>query len=231
MQITDYLYAYPWQGRANNCNSYLVKGKETILFDPGHIESDFNEDCLKMLIKQISEDGIELSTINLVLCTHGHPDHIEAAGLLSDKCQAKIGYHHGDQFIIDYFAGQGAAIVGRGGNNLQSELQLNEGYLESNPGKQETEKIEVIHTPGHSPGSVCFYLPEYKALISGDTVFENSIGRCDLPGGSAEQLANSIEKLSQIENVEYLLPGHMGYVFGQEKVKSNYDQIKRFFLR
>jgi len=231
MQINEHLYYYPWQGQANNCNSYLLKGKETILFDPGHISSDFNEDCLGMLLQQISADGIELTAIDLVLCTHGHPDHIESAGIISEKCQAKVAYHQADQFIIDYFANLGAAIKGRGGSSLQSDLQLNEGSLATNPDHNEGEKIEVLHTPGHSPGSVCFYLPDYRALISGDTVFESSIGRSDLPGGSGEQLSQSVEKLSLLDYVEFLLPGHMGYIAGADKVKNNFAQIKRFFFR
>jgi len=57
----------------------------------------------------------------------------------------------------------------------------------------------VIHTPGHSPGAVCFYLPEPGVLFSGDTVFRSSIGRHDLPGGSLEELKASIDKLAQLD--------------------------------
>ncbi|MDW7740704.1 MAG: MBL fold metallo-hydrolase, partial [Bacillota bacterium] len=67
-------------------------------------------------------------------------------------------------------------------------------------------------------------------LVSGDTIFQNSIGRADLPGGDINTLGASVEKLSNIEGIELLLPGHMGYVKGEAAVKHNFDQIKRYFF-
>jgi len=230
MQLTDSLYWYPWQGRANNCNSYLLIGKQTILFDPGHIKNDFNEHCLDILVKQIEADGINLADINYILCTHGHPDHIESVGLLREKCSATVGYHSGDDFMIEALESHYRARSGNELTSLKADFSLAEGPLVLENGSDLREPLEVVHTPGHSPGCVCFYLPDQQALISGDTVFAGSIGRADLPGGSMETLGNSIEILSQLTAVELLLPGHMGHISGADNIRKNFEQIKRFFF-
>lgn len=225
MQLSERLYYYPWQGRANNCNSYILKGKQTVLFDPGHIYNDFNESCLEMLTSQISADGFKLADIDLILCTHGHPDHVESVGMVREQSGARFGIHQGDDFILEAIAQHYASGKGKELPSLKADF-----YLEEGPISEAEDKIEVTHSPGHSPGCVCFYLPEEKALISGDTIFAGSIGRADLPGGDMATLGESVDKLARLENIELLLPGHMNHVEGAEKVKANFDQIKRFFF-
>jgi len=93
-------------------------------------------------------------------------------------------------------------------------------------------QVQVILTPGHSPGSVCLYLPEKKILITGDVIFFMSIGRTDFPGGDMLQLRNSIEKLSTLD-VECIVPGHNtdpnGIISGRDRVKRNFEAIQMFF--
>lgn len=230
MQLTEQLYAYPWRGRANNCNSYLLKGEQTILFDPGHIYNDFNESCLEMLVRQLSADGFKLEDIDYILCTHGHPDHVESAGLVREKSGARFGINRSDEFILDALTQHYASQIGKELPSLKPDFYFEEGELELGEGNSQSDRIQVLHTPGHSPGCVCFYLPDHKALISGDTIFEGSIGRADLPGGDMETLGESVDKLSRLEGVEMLLPGHMGYVTGADAVRRNFDQIIRFFF-
>ena len=230
MQLTEHLYWYPWQGRANNCNSVLFKGSKTILFDPGHIYNDFNESCLEMLTRQMSADGINLTDIDLIVCTHGHPDHVESAGLIREKSGARIGIHQGDEYIIEALPQLYAAKTGTELPSLKPDFYLDEGDLDPGSGNGATDRIEVVHSPGHSPGCVCIFLPEHNALISGDTIFEGSIGRTDFPGGDMDAMGQSVEKLSQLEGVELLLPGHMGYIKGAAAVKDNFDRIKRYFF-
>ncbi len=230
MQLTEKLYWYPWQGRANNCNSYLYKGEQLIMFDPGHINNELNENCLEMLGSQVAADGFNLTDVDLILCTHAHPDHIEAVGVIREQSGARFGVHREDEFIIEaitrHYSEQDAAEP----PSLKPDFYLEEGDLEPGSSTATGDGIKIFHTPGHSPGCVCFYLPLEKALISGDTVFESSIGRADLPGGDMQTLGQSVEKLSRLEEVEMLLPGHMGYVSGASAVKRNFDQIKRFFF-
>jgi glyoxylase-like metal-dependent hydrolase (beta-lactamase superfamily II) len=80
-------------------------------------------------------------------------------------------------------------------------------------------------TPGHSPGSICLYWPAKKALFTGDVVFNQGIGRTDLPGGSGEQLKNSIQRISRLD-VEYILTGHGNIVAGKEAVQENFKKIE-----
>ena len=89
--------------------------------------------------------------------------------------------------------------------------------------------LQVFLSPGHSPGSLCFYWPEKKVLFTGDVVFNQSIGRTDLPGGSGKHLKESITKLSGLD-VEVLCPGHGDIVTGHEAVKKNFKMIRDFWF-
>jgi glyoxylase-like metal-dependent hydrolase (beta-lactamase superfamily II) len=103
---------------------------------------------------------------------------------------------------------------------FEPEIQLREGDL-----KIGDLDFEVIHTPGHSPGSVCIYWPERKTLFTGDVVFNQGIGRTDLPGGNGQKLKESIMKISRLE-VDYVLTGHGDIVEGKEAVKNNFKAIE-----
>ncbi|OPL11796.1 MAG: hypothetical protein AVO38_15180 [delta proteobacterium ML8_D] len=228
MKLTDKLYFYPWRGNANNCNSYLFKGEKTILFDPGYIVNEFNEACLESLVDSLNQDGFDVTDIDLILCTHGHPDHVEAVSVLRAESGVTVGMHKDDEFIVEAIAKRHLSNTGDE-LNLKPDFYLEEGTLDLGV-EGGSDRIEVYHTPGHSPGCVCFHLLNEKALISGDTVFDGSIGRSDLPGGDMAALGQSIEKLSKLEDIELLLPGHMGIVTQEENVRRNFEQIKRYFF-
>lgn len=101
--------------------------------------------------------------------------------------------------------------------------------LEEGPWEVNGTELQIIHTPGHTPGSICIYWPEKKALVCGDLIFARSVGRTDLPGGNGEALKSSIEKIAELD-IELLLPGHMSYIKERDNVKRNFDFIfKRFF--
>jgi len=89
--------------------------------------------------------------------------------------------------------------------------------------------FRVIHTPGHTLGSVCLYWPEMKVLFTGDVVFRQGVGRTDLPGGKGEDLKASIRMLSELE-VEHLLPGHGDVISGRDLVKANFSEIERVWF-
>ncbi|MCJ7806708.1 MAG: MBL fold metallo-hydrolase, partial [Clostridia bacterium] len=155
MQLTEQLYWYPWQGQANNCNSYLLKGHQTILFDPGYIYNEFNENCLEMLTRQMTADGINIADIDHILCTHGHPDHVESAGIIREQSEARLAIHQGDQFILEALTQHYVSRTGKELPSLKPDIYLQEGELELSTGNSQSDRIEVIHTPGHSPGCVC----------------------------------------------------------------------------
>ena len=105
-------------------------------------------------------------------------------------------------------------------SNFAPDIMLREGEL--NVGHL---NFQVIHTPGHSPGSVCLYWPDKKVLFTGDVVFDQGVGRTDLPGGSGENLKESIRTLSRLE-VDYLLPGHGEPISGRDLVIANFSDIE-----
>jgi glyoxylase-like metal-dependent hydrolase (beta-lactamase superfamily II) len=88
-----------------------------------------------------------------------------------------------------------------------------------------TELFQVLKTPGHTPASICLYWPARKALFTGDVLFNQGIGRTDLPGGNGSMLKASIEQLSALD-VDYLLTGHGDPVIGKKAVQANFKVIR-----
>jgi hydroxyacylglutathione hydrolase len=87
------------------------------------------------------------------------------------------------------------------------------------------ESLQVLETPGHSPGSVCLYWPSKRVLIAGDVVFEMGVGRTDFPGGDGKTLIQSLERLAQLD-VDLLLPGHGNPIVGRDRIQRNFQIIR-----
>lgn len=227
MQLIEKIFYYPWQGRGNNCNSYLYAGEKVVLIDPGHIRNESGANCLNMLAKAMSLDGFSMEDIDLILCTHGHPDHCEAVTVIKRHKQTYLAMHKDEEPHMEMLARFFLQMTGKKPELPHIDIYLQEGDLEL--GKEKKDIIRILKTPGHSPGSLSFYFPLEKALITGDAVFRGSIGRTDFPGGSTEALGKSVEKLSLLD-VELLLPGHMQIIQGCEMVQRNFEMIKRIFF-
>lgn len=245
MRLFDNLFCYIWQGRGNDCNSYLfahvLRGdRPHVLIDPGHVVNELNERCLDQLLNSMQRDGLQPEDVGLIIDTHSHIDHCEANQILVEKSRAKGGKGEIKQALIalhkvddDFRRTQGrrmTAILGRE-VEFEPDFYLKEGKL--NLGKENKLSLQILHTPGHSPGSISLYSPDKKVLITGDVVFYGSIGRTDLPGGDGKLLKQSIEKLSELDT-DYLLPGHSteygAIIQGKDRVKQNFELIKRFFF-
>ena len=128
--------------------------------------------------------------------THAHFDHIGESSLLADKTGASIHLHRGDQFLYEALAQQGQFF----GQELPDPAEV-DGWLENEEtfsldDGQLKEFLRTFHTPGHTPGSCCFYTEnlEKPLLFAGDTLFSGSIGRTDLPGGDGDLIISSIKK-------------------------------------
>jgi len=223
MKLVDNLYTYVWQGNDNNCNSYLfanaLKGSKHLLVDPGHITTPFYQEAgLDRLLKEIEGDGLDAGQIGLVILTHCHPDHCEAAGIVKERYGAKVALNRAEEMMYK----------NRGGS---ADIYLEEG--EPVPDLQNNLRLDIYHSPGHSPGHITVYWPDEKVLIAGDVIFYRNTGRFDLPGGSLEILGQSIERLSELD-VEYLLCGHPyghpGIIIGKDAVQQNFEFIKRNLL-
>ena len=154
------------------------------------------------------EDAIKQSgaKIEKILITHGHIDHAGGAAELAEKLGVQVyGPHKADKSILDNLPARGAAFGIHGARVLTPDHWLKEGDVVTVGGL----KFSVWEAPGHSPGSVVFFDAENKFALMGDVLFQNSVGRTDLPGGSHETLIASIKnKILPLGDDVQFLPGH-----------------------
>ena len=215
MRIKDDVYWYKERGFLD-ANTYVIKAEITVLIDPG------SGNYLELKLKEMREDGIDAKEVDLIMITHLHPDHCDATAALKELSDAKVALHPSQLKYLDIMAEEASKFLGIGmEKKFDADL-----VLELNI---ENTELKILHTPGHSPGSVCFYASDKKILICGDLVFEKSVGRTDLPFGNKEELKNSIKKVS-ILDTELLLPGHGAIIEGKNNVKRNFEFVKEFYL-
>ncbi|HLD44448.1 MAG TPA: MBL fold metallo-hydrolase, partial [bacterium] len=175
-------------------------------------------------------------TVSHLLLTHGHIDHIAACGELAREMNAKICLHQDDEQLFDGLKDQarqfGVAVRGEH-NTVDHYLKDGEALI-----TQEGLTLKVLHTPGHSPGSVCFYADDFtltspKGIIEhipllccGDTLFLGSIGRTDLWGGDHRALISGVKnKIFTLPDDTLVIPGHGPTTsVGQEKATNSFFQ-------
>lgn len=180
-----------------NTNSLLVSvGVDAVIFDAWGKASDWE--------KVLLERGLKLCAI---YSTHGHPDHISAAPSLAKAFNVDWFLNSNDNYLI----GWGNEILDMFGiphihDNYKRPLNLSAGVAEILPDVQ----MEIMESPGHTPGGLMFYFPQYKILMTGDTLFADSFGRYDFPGGNVEQLQQSIRNLynMNLDDGTYVVHGH-----------------------
>ncbi|TFD97523.1 MBL fold metallo-hydrolase [Jeotgalibacillus salarius] len=179
-------------------NAYILynEHKECLIVDPGE-EAHKIKDFIKQ--KQLKPLA--------VLLTHAHFDHIGAVEEVRSKYEIEVHMHIQEKSWLQTPEKNGSALFQGIKPIVASPAeQIWEKDKEVNIG---TFKFQLYHTPGHSPGSVSFYFREESLLISGDVLFQGSIGRTDLPGGNMDELMKSItSKLMTLEDHTYILPGH-----------------------
>jgi len=218
MQIADQLHAFLWRSAGiNNCNTYFIDGDARILIDPGHMG------LFEHVKANLAQLGLTLSDIDLVLCTHAHPDHVEAT-LRFRETDALVAMHRADWEMVQRLSASAGLTLGNDIQRFAPDFFLDEGEL-----NVRGIGLQVLHTPGHSPGSVCIYWNRQKALFSGDVVFKEGLGRTDLPGGNGSQLKSSIQKLSSLD-VETLLPGHGELLSEAAAVKRNFQHVQEIWF-
>lgn len=162
---------------------------------------DAPQDTLRTLQK------LSLTPQALIL-THGHFDHITDAAAIAETYHCPIYIHPADQFMIEnpsIFTLWGVPPI----SPVKNAQPLNVPDFGSCETSIATIPMRLFHIPGHSPGSLAFYLPEHQLLFAGDILFAGSIGRWDLPGGNQHHLLNGIRQhLLTLPDSTRVLPGH-----------------------
>ena len=180
---------------ATNCY-FAINGetKEMLVIDPG--------DSAKMLADKINQEGLKPQAI---LLTHGHFDHVMAAEELAGIFGVKIYAHEKEQDTLEN-PGKNVSLMVGGRDAYHADVYVKDGEVLELAGM----KVKVLHTPGHTAGGCCYYLEEEGALFSGYTLFCQSVGRTDFPGGSMSEIVRSIkEKLMALPDEVRVYPGHM----------------------
>ena len=175
------------------CNCTILgdeESREAIVIDPG--------DDVSRIHKRLTEQGLKLKQI---LVTHGHIDHVGGALKLKRLTGAPIYMNENDLAQLDIMDTQAAWLGVRAPETAPPDESLAEGQivgLESYP-------AQVLHTPGHTQGSISIWIPAENKLIAGDTLFRDSIGRTDLPGGDGRQILRSIHEKLLARSLPHML--------------------------
>lgn len=198
-----------------DANAYLVKGETTALVDTGMNARG---------VLQNIQDLISFSDLDVIVLTHMHHDHTGAAPEIINRTDARILIHETEVDMLGDDMAVGSFMYGQEAPHIEVDGTLEEGDTIV----LGDDEFRVLHTPGHSPGSICLYGGD-KQLFSGDTVFPHgSIGRVDLEGGSGPDLVKSVERLTKLD-VERMYPGHMEITY--ENVNQQIQQSLRFAKR
>ena len=175
-----------------NCYIYSADQKTCTIIDPGG--------DVERIAMHLEAFGV---VPRFVVLTHGHFDHIAANAAVKAQFDVPLGLHPADRELLLH--GGGATLFGLNyvpspppDLDLIGGLTLVVGLL----------RLQVLHTPGHTPGSVCLYIPEESALLTGDTLFAGGVGRTDLPGGNARQLTESLRRLLTLPPETTVYSGH-----------------------
>jgi len=180
-----------------SCNCSILGDsatKQAVVVDPGG--------NAERILREVDELGL---TVSMILHTHAHFDHFLASGAIQQATQAPIGLHLDDRKLWDMLEVQ-CQMFGV----PYSPVPSPNAWLED----EETFKVgafvgTVIHTPGHTPGSLCFYFSQNSLVLSGDTLFRGGIGRTDLWGGDPYAIEASIrERLYTLNENTVVVPGH-----------------------
>jgi glyoxylase-like metal-dependent hydrolase (beta-lactamase superfamily II) len=217
MELTEGLFWYREKMSFGDCNKYVVKGEFLVLVDTGNPRS------VKVLLKELKDDGLDASDIRLVVNTHCHPDHCGANGELRELTGARFIVHPAELGHVKEYRAIGELLAM---NRWEPEAKFE--------WKDEVANgditLRMLHTPGHSAGSISIYCPQKRFLACGDLVFDGGVGRTDLPGGNDHKLMESLEMISELP-LEYLLPGHGDVLKGVDDILRNFEFVKSTFFQ
>jgi hydroxyacylglutathione hydrolase len=179
------------------CNCSIVGdevSREAMVIDPG--------DDIADILGLIQKHNL---TVKQIVITHAHIDHVGGAMKLREATGAPILLNQNDHGLLKMLDVQAAWI----GVETPGKVEVDQSIGDQNTVQAGSLLANVMHTPGHTEGSICLYFPAQKKLIAGDTLFAGSIGRTDLPGGSFDKIMRSLqEKVMALPDETVVVPGH-----------------------
>ena len=196
------------------CNCSILgdeTSREAIVVDPG--------DDIPRILALLTKHQL---TVKQIIITHAHIDHIAGAQRLKQLTGAPVLYNQNDLPLVKMMDIQ-AGWLGVPTPNVQApDDTLDDGKLIAITGLSGN----ILHTPGHTEGSVCLYLPAQTLLLAGDTLFAGSVGRTDLPGGNTRKLLTSIhDRLLVLPDETIVIPGHgASTTIGSERLANPFLQ-------
>jgi glyoxylase-like metal-dependent hydrolase (beta-lactamase superfamily II) len=178
-----------------NCSIFGDEAtREAMVIDPG--------DEVESILERIRLHGL---TVKAIIITHAHIDHIGGAHKLKQATGAPVYMNLNDSGLQKMLDFQATMLGMRPVENVAIDLPAKDGDTLV----VGTTEFHVMHTPGHTQGSICLWLPSEGKLVAGDTLFHESIGRTDLPGGNTQQILQSIHtKLLTLPGDTIVIPGH-----------------------
>jgi hydroxyacylglutathione hydrolase len=178
--------------------------REAMVVDPG--------DDVSQILEILQRHGL---TVKKIVITHAHIDHIGGAHKLRALTGAPVTMHEADKMLSDRLDVQAGWL----GVETPPDPGIDHPAHEGDVIRVGSIEAGVLHTPGHTPGSISLYLPNEQKLIAGDTLFQGSVGRTDLPGGDTAEILKSIRgKLYKLPDSTIVIPGHGGNTtIGAEK--------------
>ena len=199
-----------------HCNCTILGDEvthEAVVVDPG--------DNIPEILSRLQKHGL---TLRQIIVTHAHIDHVGGAALLRKSTGAPVLMNQQDLGLLSMMEMQagwlGVPTPQVAPPDASAEDGLTIGLA--------TLPAQVLHTPGHTPGSICLLFPDHHLLLAGDTLFAGSIGRTDLPGGDGQQILRSLrERLLVLPDSTHVVPGHgPETTIGEERQSNPFLQPK-----
>ena len=196
------------------CNCSIFgdeQSREAIVIDPG--------DDITDITALLDKHGL---TVKAIVITHAHIDHIGGAGKLKALTGAPVCLNQNDADLYAHLDTQASWLGVAPPSRTEIDTEARQGDLL----RLGAADFQILHTPGHTQGSISIWIPSENKLVAGDTLFRDSIGRTDLPGGDGRQILRSIhEKLLPLPETAVVIPGHgPNTTIGREKERNPFLQ-------